>query len=395
MINMAKNVLIGPSDALSAPEVAWSLVNYGFEVTAFSVRGRRSSLEKIKEISFVFITDPEIDAYQSLEDLGNVIIKGNFAIFLPLTDFAVWMYSKLSHILPYLEYSVSNDSVDLTIDKWKQIELAVKSGMFVPETLCCNSSDEALSNSYYPCFVKSSVAVGISEGKLLRDPCYVCGCQDEFKHVVARWDFSRPMLIQPCLTGRGEGVFGLATDTEINWWSAHRRIRMMNPQGSGSSACEAIVPDSSVLPAIQRFLLSNSWKGIFMIEFLRDDDGKLWFMEINGRAWGSMALARRGGYEYPAWMVQSLLDLNFKPAIPSPVLPLRCRHLGRELIHLLLVIKGPKSTKAVPSWPSFWKTLRDMLTWRSYDHWYNWNSKYPAVFWRDSFLSVYRAVFKK
>ena len=40
---------------------------------------------------------------------------------------------------------------------------------------------------------------------------------------------------------------------------------------------------------------------------LRDGEGTAWFMELNGRAWGSMALARRLGHEYPRWAVQAAL----------------------------------------------------------------------------------------
>ena len=36
------------------------------------------------------------------------------------------------------------------------------------------------------------------------------------------------------------------------------------------------------------------------------------------------------------------------------------RNAGRELMHLLFVLRGPKS-KALSGWPSFWKSLRDSL----------------------------------
>jgi hypothetical protein len=49
------------------------------------------------------------------------------------------------------------------------------------------------------------------------------------------------------------------------------------------------------------FLKGCNWRGLFMIELLRDPSENLWFIEFNARAWGSMALARRLGFEYPAF----------------------------------------------------------------------------------------------
>ena len=54
------------------------------------------------------------------------------------------------------------------------------------------------------------------------------------------WHEEEPLLAQPLLRGVGEGLFGLAGPEGLMALSAHRRIRMVNPQGSGSSACASI-----------------------------------------------------------------------------------------------------------------------------------------------------------
>ena len=66
-------------------------------------------------------------------------------------------------------------------------------------------------------------------------------------------------------------------------------------------------------------------------------------MELNGRAWGSMALARRRGFEYPAWNVQAALDPDFVPVEPTDPPEILARHLGMELAHLAFVARGPQS----------------------------------------------------
>ena len=124
---------------------------------------------------------------------------------------------------------------------------------------------------------------------------------------------------------------------------------------------------------------------------LRDAQGRDWFMELNGRSWGSMALARRAGLEYPAWTAQQLVDDRFVPPEPiAPALAIRCRHLGRELNHLLLVLRGPKT--ATPHWPSRWRTALDLLRFGSRDYWYNWQRGEWGVFWHDAWDTVWGAL---
>ena len=87
--------------------------------------------------------------------------------------------------------------------------------------------------------------------------------------------------------------------------SGHRRIRMMNPRGSGSSACRSVPVAHDVIDQVRDMISRSRWHGLFMVELLRDDAESPWFMELNGRAWGSMALARHRGYRYPSWAVQA------------------------------------------------------------------------------------------
>jgi hypothetical protein len=105
-------------------------------------------------------------------------------------------------------------------------------------------------------------------------------------------------------------------------------------------------------------------------------------MELNGRAWGSMALARRRGFEYPAWTVRAVLDPGFKPEPPTNPPEIRCRNLGLELVHLAFVARGAQSDASV-EWPGLGRTIRDVCTFRKGDKFYNWNRSEPRVFVAD------------
>ena len=131
-----------------------------------------------------------------------------------------------------------------------------------------------------------------------------------------------------------------------------------------------------------------------MIELLRDRAGRIWFIELNGRPWGSMALARKQRLEYPAWQARLAIDPQFN-VVTAPVSTpgLICRHVGREIMHLLFVAKGPKS-KALVSWPSLWSTMREVLRIRRNDSFYNLRRDDLKVFFADCYYTVHDNVFK-
>jgi hypothetical protein len=252
----------------------------------------------------------------------------------------------------------------------------------VPATTTIDAPEALLALDDLPVQLKPAQPVALRDGRLVRGRNRVCADRGALAAAARAWA-GGPLLAQPLLRGVGEGVFGLADDrSEVHAWSAHRRVRMMNPQGSGSSACRSVPVDPETAGAAARLLAEAGWHGLFMVELLRDEAGTPWFMELNGRAWGSMALARRAGLEYPAWAVDQCLDPAFEVPATAPHVNGVCRHLGRELIHVAMVLRGP--APGAPTWPSRAGTLRDVLRVRRSDRWYNWDRHAPSVLLDDT-----------
>lgn len=153
----------------------------------------------------------------------------------------------------------------------------------------------------------------------------------------------------------------------------------------------AIAPDPALTGPVAQMVRAIGWRGPFMVEFLRGTDGTAWFMEINGRMWGSMALARAQGLEYPAWAVAQVLDPDFAPPpVAPPPGPLTARHLGRDLLHLAFVARGPKDDFHRRDWPRLLPSLAAVL--RPADHAYNSDPAFPGFAWREALHTVRRAL---
>ena len=403
-------VLIGFADALAAIEASWALRDHGCDVVAFARRGSRPALSRCRGVRIVEITAPEDDTAEACADLAALLASLRPAAVLPLCDQSVWLCDQVHSSRNAEEAHLrreraggteANGAVPMAgptgeqartaLDKIRQLELAEKAGFVVPPWT--NTGVDHAFNDHPPFaglggppwFVKPALAVEEREGRLVRPSGGVARDVDAAREIAA--SFTGSAIAQPVITGKGEGVFGLATPGGVVGWCAHRRVRMMNPRGSGSSACQSIPVTAEVREAAERFIELAGWRGLFMIELLRDDADRLYFIELNGRPWGSMALSCRRGYAFPAWAVESRLDPAFRPAVPVNPGHLTCRYLGGELIHLAFVMRGARDQDS-RTWPGRMEAVRNMVKFRRGDAWYNCRRGEPAVLAADTWQAV-------
>jgi hypothetical protein len=371
--NSRGEVLIGFADALAAIESAWSLRDAGFGVVAFARRSAEPALAASRSVRVVEVTAPEDDAALCAAEIEAIVAERAPVAVLPLDDHAVWVCDRAGLKVPVA--GPTGADAEFALDKRLQIAAAEASGFAVPPR-----GDRG------PWIVKPALAVVERDGRLLRPTGRLAATAAEADDIAAGID--GPVLVQDVVTGVGEGVFGLATATGVRAWSGHRRVRMMNPRGSGSSACRSLGVAEPERAATEKLLRGAlDWHGLFMVELLRDRSGTAWFMEVNGRPWGSMALAVRRGFDYPAWAVRQALDPGFEPEEPVDPAELTCRHLGRELVHLAAVLRGAPSGADAEVWPGRLSTMWALVPRRG-ERWYNWRRGERRVFWRDSVAVV-------
>jgi predicted ATP-grasp superfamily ATP-dependent carboligase len=388
---------------MAAPEVVWSLVDDGFHVVAFARRGRASALRHSRYVECHEICPPEVDLQASLSDLQSLLAsmdgKGDAPqrILFPLDDKAVWLSSRVELTNHWLLAGPSGKNAELALNKCMQVQMARAAGFCIPETVMARKAEEVIafsSSKSFPIILKASECVPIHQGRVHTCRKWICAGAGELEHAIAEWGERVPLLVQSFIVGTGEGVFGLAAPEGVRAWSAHRRLRMMNPQGSGSSACASQPVFEDLKAKAEDFIRMSGWRGGFMIELLRDVTGKAWFVELNGRPWGSMSLSRRQGLEYPAWHAQLAMDAKSRAgAVPSPAPGMVCRHIGREFMHLLFVMRGAKS-QALGNWPPFWKTIAKVMRVRRSDTYYNWRRNDAGVFFADCYYTVHDNIFK-
>ena len=388
---------------MAAPEVTWSLVDAGFHVIAFARKGRASALRHSRHVTCHEICSPESDLRKSLFELDALLgslgssADGAQRILFPIDDKAVWLCNRVQSRTGWLLAGPRGANAELALNKCVQTQRAKDAGFNVPSTHFARTANDVLAFSAtesFPIILKAAECVPTWQGRLYNCRKWICANSGELERALAEWGERTPLLVQTFIVGTGEGVFGIAASDGVRAWSAHRRLRMMNPQGSGSSACVSQTIPEDVKSKTEELLGRAEWRGLFMIELLRDQAGVLWFVELNGRPWGSISLSRRQGLEYPAWHVNLALDQQSQVGMTlSSGHGVVCRNVGREFMHLLFVLRGPKS-KALNGWPPFWKTLADVARIHQGDTFYNWRREDPKVFFADCCYTVKDNVLK-
>ena len=385
-------MLIGFADALAAPEAAASLLGAGYRVAGFARRGRSIALRHMSAVEIVEVSAPEEDFAACVHEVAAA--AGAHDVTMPLDDPAVLVCDR--GIPPdALVAGARGARAEVALDKRMQLQAAADAGFAVPEweELVAEEARPELAGDWArPIVLKPALAAEVRDGRLRRLSPRAVATSGELDELRRSWGPETPVLVQRWVSGTGAGVFGLADHGGVHHLSAHRRVRMMNPAGSGSSACASAPVDPELVDPVRRLLAGVDWQGMFMVELLRTEDD-WWFMELNGRPWGSLALARRLGFEYPAWTVARLLDehavLPEQPAFED----LLCRNLGRELVHLMFVLRGPSSPN--DRWPGRVETLRALCARGNRTAWYNLQPGMRSLFLSDAWRTLARQTWEK
>jgi protein-tyrosine-phosphatase len=150
------------------------------------------------------------------------------------------------------------------------------------------------------------------------------------------------VLVQEFIPGFGIGASFLRLHGRSLLEFSHRRLHEV-PYGGGYSSLRVSTHDPRALGFGRSLLASIDYAGIAMVEFRRDTaTGVAYFMEINGRVWGSIALALHAGLDFPAAYVNAELGEEPDELQPSYRTGITCRHVPADVVHVLSAIRDPR-----------------------------------------------------
>jgi protein-tyrosine-phosphatase len=151
-------------------------------------------------------------------------------------------------------------------------------------------------------------------------------------------------MVQEHIVGKGVGSFLLTWRGQTLLEFAHERVHEV-PFYGGVSSLRRSVRDTAMGAAAARLLLTIGYEGVAMVEFRRCSLNQApYFVEINGRLWGSLALALHAGADFPAKLVGCYLGTSLPSASDDYATGIYCRNVypGEvDYIRSVLAANGP------------------------------------------------------
>lgn len=257
-----------------------------------------------------------------------------------------------------------SEMLQTAFDKGESIRRARACDIAVPPTRCPTSREEvreATESLRAPWVVKARHSHTWDGTRFIRDPgiAYVERPEQLEAAVLARRQGEAWPLVQEYVRGTGKGVFALAEHGRVVLWFAHERLRDVRPSGSGSSLRRSIALDPRLRDLTARLLADLRWHGPAMLEFRDDGVNPPWFIEMNGRFWGSLQLAVTAGADFPlAWLRVLLRE---SPGTPPPYRTgVTLRWLWGDVRRLAHLLSGPPPGYP-EAYPSVMQAMREIL----------------------------------
>jgi predicted ATP-grasp superfamily ATP-dependent carboligase len=247
--------------------------------------------------------DPQSAPEKFIEDIAGILRKCGAHFYLPSHDEGevVARYrSRLPEhvIIPLAGYEV----LSLANDKFRMTQVASNIGVPTPRFAQVKQVKE----------VGSAIAEVGGRGviKLLRGcsakgvfyPADIREAEAITQRLVKKYCLApeRYPMIQERVEGEGWGVSCLYWEGKRIASFTHRRLREKTITG-GTSTLRESAHNSLMEEYAHRLLDHLGWHGLAMVEFKWDPQLKqAWFLEINPRLWGSIALPIACGVDFPA-----------------------------------------------------------------------------------------------
>ena len=238
----------------------------------------------------------------------------------------------------------STETLNLLDNKNEASELAKSLDIPVPETIKPGDEKEieAFSHEYgTPVVLKishSSAALGVF---YLHKDNLLSSLQEIMKNNGINFgDF----IVQRFVRGTGYGVSMLFDHGEMKAKFTHKRLREKLFTGGPSTLRES-VKNPLLEEWAERLLKPVGFHGVVMVEFKYNEQSKNgWFIEVNPRFWGSLALAVHSGVDFPFMLYKMAVDGNIAPVLDYKT-GIRVRWLFGDLLALKNLFM---STKILP-----------------------------------------------
>jgi predicted ATP-grasp superfamily ATP-dependent carboligase len=350
-----RRVLVTDASRSAAIAIIRSLGLRGLDVTAADSQGRSPGFYSRYASARLRYPSPNTDPEGTLEALLRAAQRDNVELVVPVGDELAFLLSEERDRFDGVSALAlpSRGAYAATQDKLATLELARELGVPVPRTEIVSTVEEgreAGASLGWPVVVKPRSSSSRRDGRSVEhyEVSYAedsAGLEAEIGGLNGRGQ----VLLQEYYPGEGHGVELLLHRGRPLAAFQHRRLHEVPITGGASSFRESVPLQPTLYHYATRLLAALDWTGLAMVEFKLGEDGPR-LMEINGRVWGSIALAIKSGIDFPARMADLYLSgepENGREPDVSYEIGVRSRNLDLEMLWIASTLRGREGRRLV------------------------------------------------
>jgi predicted ATP-grasp superfamily ATP-dependent carboligase len=362
------SVLVTDAGRGSAVAVIRSLGRRGFRVVAADSDPRSAGLRSRYAHEAFIYPEPKSGPQRFVEALAGAVRERRVDLVIPVTDEAIQPLAAERHRFETVcKLALPEPSVlDAVTDKAKTLELAARLDVPAPRTQVVHNVDEALPAAAalgWPVVLKPAVSRRYDRERGVVEAYSVAyaNCAEELGRRMQALRGAPAVLLQEYSPGVGQGVEMLADRGRPLAVFQHRRLAEIPVSGGASAWRESVRLDPVLYEYSRRLVAALSWTGLVMVEFKVGQAP--FFMEVNGRIWGSLPLAVLSGMDFPSRLADLYLGsppADGLPPVTDYKVGVRAQNLELTVLWILQVLLGRQKYSFLP-WPKRREALAALL----------------------------------
>jgi predicted ATP-grasp superfamily ATP-dependent carboligase len=268
--------------------------------------GARSS--RAASSRWVRATHPVPPAEDGLDDFAAAVAAavrtGGYDVVFGGDDVEVLALSAMRDRIGALVPYAPHEAVVAGIDKLRLTQAARAAGIATPRTSAVTVGDPAPAEGTHVVKARLHWTPGAPAG-MSRLVARVCATPAEVEEAVAHVvRAGGSPILQEAIEGRLMAVTALCAPGGEVVAESHQVAGRVSPVRRTSTRAETVPVDDGLSAAVGRLLGNLGWSGIANLQFLVPADGTPRLIDLNGRFYGSIALALAAGLDLPVLWVR-------------------------------------------------------------------------------------------
>ncbi|MEA2476228.1 MAG: hypothetical protein QOC87_427 [Actinomycetota bacterium] len=242
---------------------------------------------------------PYEDPDRFIEKINRAAVAVGYDVVFGAGDAEILALSKARNELkvkvPYPDHEV----VERALDKLELARAAERAGLSTPRTLEPKDIGAGLEP---PILVKARLhsPPGTVGGQGRIEASVATTLADARRRIARIEELGAAPLVQDLVRGHLMAVVVLRDIDGKIVSCVQQEAELIWPEAAGISVRARTVPvDEDLRDGVSALLEDLSWYGLAELQFVADDDGTAWLIDLNGRFYGSLALAVGAGPDLP------------------------------------------------------------------------------------------------